>query len=46
MPFRIDSSWYERYWLTERAPSQAAAISRRARLAALNLAHHVIALAF
>jgi len=41
----VERSWYERAWLTERAPSRAAQIGRRARLLARRLARATSAVA-
>jgi len=41
----VDQSWYERAWLTARAPSRAARLSLRARLVARRLARAMSAVA-
>jgi hypothetical protein len=45
LPFHVDQSWYNRAWLTERAPSRAARLSLRARLVAQRLARAMSAVA-
>jgi hypothetical protein len=41
----VDRSWYERAWLSERAPSRAVQLSLRARLIARHLARAMSAVA-
>jgi hypothetical protein len=43
--FSVDPGWYERTWLTERPPSRALRLGRRARHAALKLSNGFAALA-
>jgi|KBSSwiStaDraftv2_1062776.scaffolds.fasta_scaffold5041323_1 hypothetical protein len=45
LPFHVDQSWYERAWLTERAPSRAARFSLQARIVARRLTHAIGAVA-
>ena len=44
-PYTVDPSWYETRWLTQRPPSRAADLTRRALAVARTVARRVMALA-
>jgi hypothetical protein len=45
LPLHVEQSWYERTWLTDRAPSRAAGFSLRAHRVARRLARAMSAVA-
>jgi hypothetical protein len=45
-PYTVDPSWYERWWLRERPPSERVALSRRARAVAESVTRYLVSLAF
>ena len=45
-PYTVDPTWYARWWLSERPPSERMTLSRRARAVAERLSRYLAALAF